>query len=116
RDADVAAGCRGFLMADLDLGVIGNSIVAALVDRRGRIVWYCLPRFDGDPVFCSLLNGEDPKQGFAEVVLEDLASASQQYLDNTAVLVTTLTDAHGATLRITDFVPRFKQYDRIFRP
>ncbi len=103
-------------MPDLNLGVIGNSIVAALVDRRGRVVWHCLPRFDGDPVFCSLLNGENPEAGFAEVVLEGLASASQEYLGNTAVLVTTLTDSHGATLRITDFIPRFKQYDRIFRP
>ena len=103
-------------MPDLNLGVIGNSSVAALIDRRGRIVWYCLPRFDGDPVFCSLLNGEDPPEGFAEILLENLASASQEYLGNTSVLVTTLTDSHGATLRITDFVPRFKQYDRIFRP
>ena len=103
-------------MPDLNLGVIGNSSVAALIDRRGRIVWYCLPRFDGDPVFCSLLNGEDPAEGFAEILLENLASASQEYLGNTSVLVTTLTDAHGATLRITDFAPRFKQYDRRFRP
>ena len=51
-----------------------------------------------------------------EILLENLASASQEYLGNTSVLVTTLTDSHGATLRITDFVPRFKQYDRIFRP
>jgi hypothetical protein len=62
-------------MPDLDLGVIGNSAVAALIDRRSRILWYCLPRFDGDPVFCSLLNGESPADGFSEVVLEDLASA-----------------------------------------
>jgi len=103
-------------MPDLNLGVIGNSSVAALIDRRGRIVWYCLPRFDGDPVFCSLLNGEDPAEGFAEILLENLASASQEYLGNTSVLVTTLTDSHGATLRITDFAPRFKQYDRRFRP
>ena len=103
-------------MPDLNLGVIGNSSVAALIDPKGRIVWYCLPRFDGDPVFCSLLNGEDPAEGFAEILLENLASASQEYLGNTSVLVTTLTDSHGATLRITDFAPRFKQYDRIFRP
>ena len=103
-------------MPDLNLGVIGNSSVAALIDRRGRIAWYCLPRFDGDPVFCSLLNGEDPPEGFAEILLENLASASQEYLGNTSVLVTTLTDSYGATLRITDFAPRFKQYDRIFRP
>jgi GH15 family glucan-1,4-alpha-glucosidase len=103
-------------MPDLDLGVIGNGIVAALIDRRGRIVWHCLPRFDGDPVFCSLLNGDNPDSGFAEVVLENLADARQSYLGNSAILVTTLTDSKGAALRITDFCPRFKQFDRIYRP
>src|SRR5581483_6627058 len=51
-------------MPDLNLAVIGNSIVAALADRRARIVWYCLPRFDGDPVFSSLLDGDEPAGGF----------------------------------------------------
>ena len=103
-------------MPDLDLGVIGNGVVAALIDRRGRIVWHCLPRFDGDPVFCSLLNGENPDSGFAELVLENLADTQQSYLGNSAILVTTLTDSKGASLRITDFCPRFKQFDRIYRP
>jgi GH15 family glucan-1,4-alpha-glucosidase len=107
---------EGFVMPNLDLGLIGNSMVAALIDRHARIVWYCLPRFDGDPVFCSLLNGEKPGEGFAEVELQNRASSTQEYLVNTAVLVTTMTDVHGATIRVIDFVPRFKQYDRIFRP
>jgi hypothetical protein len=44
-------------MTSLDLGVIGNSNVAALIDRGGRVVWMSWPRIDGDPVFCSLLDG-----------------------------------------------------------
>ena len=44
-------------MSSLDLAVIGNCMIAALVDRRARIVWCCFPRFDGDPVFCDLLDG-----------------------------------------------------------
>ena len=39
----------------LSLGVIGNCAFSALIDARGRIVWCCLPRFDGDPVFNALL-------------------------------------------------------------
>ena len=42
--------------ASLSLGVIGNCAFSALVDARGRIVWCCLPRFDGDPVFNALLD------------------------------------------------------------
>ena len=33
----------------LELGVIGNCEIAALVDESARIVWACLPRLDGDP-------------------------------------------------------------------
>ncbi len=103
-------------MEDLNLAVVGNSIVAALVNRRGRVVWYCLPRLDGDPVFCSLLNGVDAEHGFLETVIEDLASTHQEYLGNSAVLVTTLTDRNGGAVRITDFIPRFERHERIFRP
>jgi GH15 family glucan-1,4-alpha-glucosidase len=42
----------------LNLAVIGNCQISALIDTVGRIVWACLPRHDGDPVFCSLLGGD----------------------------------------------------------
>ena len=42
--------------ASLDLGVTGNCIISALIDRQARIVWSCLPRLDGDPVFHSLID------------------------------------------------------------
>ena len=41
--------------ASLDLALIGNCAISALVDKRGAIVWCCAPRFDGDPIFHSLL-------------------------------------------------------------
>src|SRR5947209_4178463 len=48
------------LRRSLDLAPIGNGRIAALVDTAGRIVWWCFPRFDGDPVFCALLaNGAE---------------------------------------------------------
>jgi len=39
--------------ANLDLGVIGNGSFGALVDAQARVVWSCLPAFDGDPAFCA---------------------------------------------------------------
>lgn len=42
-----------------ELGLLGDTRTAALVDARGRIVWMCLPHFDGDPVFGALLAGGD---------------------------------------------------------
>lgn len=41
-----------------DLGLLGDTRTAALVDTRGRILWLCLPHFDGEPVFGALLAGE----------------------------------------------------------
>lgn len=102
------------MTANLDLAIIGNSIIGALIDRRGRIVWGCFPRFDGDPVFCNLLAG-DSNEGSFEIEVLNLAKVEQRYIDNTAILVTTMTDAEGHSLRITDFAPRFKHYGRIFR-
>ena len=39
-----------------DMGLIGNCQCSALVDRHGAVVWSCLPRFDSEPVFASLLD------------------------------------------------------------
>jgi pentatricopeptide repeat protein len=104
-------------MSDLDLGVIGNCAVAALVDRDARVVWYCLPRFDGDPVFHALLGApkEAPDEGVFAIELEEHIHSEQHYIENTAVLVTELHGRQGS-LRITDFAPRFVWRDRLFYP
>ena len=38
-------------MQSLDLAVIGNCVVSALIDKQGRHVWHCHPRLDADPIF-----------------------------------------------------------------
>jgi GH15 family glucan-1,4-alpha-glucosidase len=104
-------------VSGLDLGVVGNCIVAALVDERGTIVWHCHPRIDGDPVFCGLLEPRaGPAEGRFAIELQGLASTRRRYIDNSAVLETLLLDGQGRGVRITDFAPRFRQYDRVFRP
>jgi len=99
----------------LDLALIGNCRVAALVNGTGRIVWWCFPGFDSNPVFCRLLASEEEK-GFCDVVVADLVDAKAEYARNTAILETELEDRHGGRVRITDFAPRFPRYERIFRP
>jgi GH15 family glucan-1,4-alpha-glucosidase len=99
----------------LDLAVIGNGRTAALVDPTARIVWWCFPRFDADPIFCRLLSGGEDK-GFTDVVLDQMVEYQSDYLRNTAVVSTVLTDRHGGAVRITDFAPRFRQLGRVFRP
>lgn len=103
---------------NLELALIGNCTIGALVSRQAEIVWCCMPRFDGDPVFCSLLKDDatDSLTGTFAIDLEDFSHSEQAYEKNTAVLTTTLYDTHGNGVIITDFVPRFKQYGRTYRP
>jgi GH15 family glucan-1,4-alpha-glucosidase len=105
-------------MTSLDLGVIGNGMIGALVDARGEIVWACFPRFDGDPAFCTLLRvrAGDGDYGFFAVELLDAAREEQAYLANTPILVTRLYDGNGGCVEITDFAPRFRQFGRMFCP
>lgn len=99
----------------LELGVIGNCTLAALVNEKATITWCCFPHFDGDPAFCALLepHREGGDWGFQ---LEDFDHAEQAYLDNSAILVTTLHDRHGGCVEITDFAPRYRQHGRLYHP
>jgi GH15 family glucan-1,4-alpha-glucosidase len=99
----------------LDLAVIGNGRTAALVDRNGRMVWWCFPRFDSDPIFCRLIAGDEEK-GFFDVVLEGFSHSQSRYERNTATVETLLTAKDGSAIKITDFAPRFRNFDRILRP
>ena len=71
-----------------DLGLMGDTRTAALVDTRGRVVWLCLPHFDGEPVFGDLIAGTEGgvftlgPAGDAEVV-------ERRYREGSAVLDTT---------------------------
>jgi GH15 family glucan-1,4-alpha-glucosidase len=105
-------------VTSLDLGLVGNGTVGALVNPLGEIVWACFPRFDGDPAFCSLLRARsgDADFGFFTIELIDHARHEQEYLTNTPVLVTRLYDGSGACIEVTDFAPRFRHHGRVFCP
>ncbi|WP_293603292.1 glycoside hydrolase family 15 protein [Polaromonas sp. UBA4122] len=111
----------------LAMGVIGNCAFSALIDARGRIVWCCLPRFDGDPVFNALIepgtgnNDGDISPSSAQssafgIEIEDFSESKQWYEPNTAVLRTQLFDKSGQGIEITDFAPRFFSHSRFFKP
>lgn len=105
-------------MSTLALGVIGNCAASALIDGKGRMVWSCMPRPDGDPVFHALIDGDSTpeKQGYWSVEMENLARAEQEYAANTTVLITRLFDDCGNALEIVDYAPRFFWRERLFRP
>ncbi|HEU5296154.1 MAG TPA: glycoside hydrolase family 15 protein [Burkholderiaceae bacterium] len=102
----------------LNLAMIGNCSISALIDSRGRIVWWCMPRFDGDPVFHALLGPSkaDADDGHFSIELESLRHTEQAYDPGTAIVRTRLFDASGQGIEITDFAPRFAHHGRTFRP
>ena len=90
----------------LDLAVIGNGQTAALLEPASRLVWWCYPRFNGDPVFSRLLAGDEEK-GFCDVVLDGMVDFSSDYERNTPIVSTVLSNSQNASVKITDFVPLF---------
>jgi GH15 family glucan-1,4-alpha-glucosidase len=96
-----------------DLGLVGNCQYAALIDRRGEVVWCCLPRFDSEPIFSTLLDEKDGGRFVAGA--PDGSPGVQQYLGNTNVLETRFEGPDGS-FRVLDFAPRFFQFERVFRP
>jgi GH15 family glucan-1,4-alpha-glucosidase len=117
RATAAAASVEGPL-ADLDLALIGNGRIGALVDAKASIVWCCFPRFDGDPVFCTLLDTARPgdARGIWSVELVDAAEITQSYAENTAVVVTRMTDRTGGVIEISDCAPRFLNHGRLYQP
>ena len=96
-----------------NLGLIGNCQCSALVDATGSVVWSCLPRFDSEPVFSTLLDAKDG--GCFTIAPADGARGVQRYIENTNVLETRFESPEGS-FRVLDFFPRFLQFDRSFRP
>ncbi|OGT82159.1 MAG: hypothetical protein A3H91_15430 [Gammaproteobacteria bacterium RIFCSPLOWO2_02_FULL_61_13] len=96
-----------------NVGLIGNCQFSALVDHCGEIVWCCLPRFDSEPVFSTLLDAQDG--GRFSIAPANGDVGVQRYVENTNILETTFETKTGS-FRILDFAPRFILHDRMFRP
>ncbi len=101
-------------MHKYNLGIVGNCSFLAYVDTETNVQWMCMPRFDSRFVFGGLL---DKQKGgkFQIVPVDEGLSYHQYYIENTNILCTEVTSLSGK-YRVTDFAPRFEQYDRAFRP
>lgn len=85
-----------------DYAMIGDCHGSALVARNGDIDWCCLARFDDAPVLFRLLDAH--KGGFVSVRPGEPFETERQYIENTNVLQTLFTTAHG-TVCVTDLMP-----------
>jgi GH15 family glucan-1,4-alpha-glucosidase len=102
----------------LDLALVGNGTIGALVSSEGEVVWMCAPRFDGDPIFTSLLRGSAQPEHDGAFVIEmmNAVRVEQQYIADTPILVSRFFDAEGACAQVTDFAPRFAQNGKVVSP
>ena len=106
------------LVTSLDLALVGNGAIGALIDAGGTVVWCCLPRFDGDPVFGALLAGQSHRgrAGSFAIELVGAVRIEQEYAADTPVLVTRCYDKKGGGIEITDFCPRLEKGRDLFCP
>ena len=85
-----------------DHALLSDQRTTALVTREGDINWLCMPRFDSDALFCSLLG--DESHGHWSLRIADGEVLSRRYLPATMVLETVWRSPTG-TARVTEFLP-----------
>jgi len=96
-----------------DMGVVGNCAFLALIGTDTAVRWLCWPRFDSSFVFGPLLDEQKGGEYSIRPALE--FTSTQYYVPNTNVLCTEVETADGK-YRVTDFAPRFLQYERYYKP
>lgn len=97
-----------------DYGLIGNCAYQAHIEKNSNVAWMCWPRFDSSFIFGGML--DDEKGGeFSIKPPSGIASSRQYYIENTNILCTEIESEEG-WYKITDFAPRFLQFDRYFKP
>lgn len=95
-------------------GVVGNCAYIAHIENNTNVNWMCWPRFDDSFIFGSLL--DDEKGGsFSLLPPTESYQTKQYYIENTNVICTEISYSEG-TYRVTDFAPRFYQYERYYKP
>ena len=102
-------------MNSLELGLIGNSRTSALIDRNARIVWWCCPTFDSDPVCwpADAARRSRPRHTVISTSVSTKSGQADQYYErNSAVLVTRFGDNAHNVIEIIDFAPCFPMHDR----
>lgn len=97
-----------------DLGLIGNCSYQAHIHLNTNVEWMCWPRFDSSFIFGGLLD-KNKGGSFSITPADSKGEFSQHYLENTNILCTDVATNDGK-YRVTDFAPRFFQFDRYFKP
>jgi len=91
-------------MDNLDYGVVGNCVSAALISKTGSIEWLCFPDFDSSSEFAKILDQQ--KGGEFGFLVDDDYVISQKYHPYTNILKTRF-ERGSDKFEIIDFMPRF---------
>lgn len=86
-------------------GFIASNRTGALVTATGKIDWACMPNFDSEPIFASIL---DRKKGgyFSINPLEtDDLHVFHYYREFTNILVTEFVRNDKTVMKVSDFIP-----------
>jgi GH15 family glucan-1,4-alpha-glucosidase len=86
-----------------DYALIGDTQTAALVGLNGSIDWLCVPRFDSDACFATLL-GDERHGRWLLAPAGGVRAVRRRYRPGTLVLETTFETEDG-TLVLTDCMP-----------
>jgi GH15 family glucan-1,4-alpha-glucosidase len=77
-----------------DYGLLGDTRTAALTSSEGSLDWMCVPRFDGEPVFGSLVGGS-AAGAFRLGPATAAPVIDRRYRDDSATLQTTWATPRG---------------------
>ena len=86
-----------------DHAMLSDGRTGALVCRDGTIDWLCMPRFDSEPCFASLL-GSGQNGGWWLRPRDPVLDTVRRYRGDTMILETEYETETGA-VRVTDFMP-----------
>lgn len=96
------------------MGVVGNCGFLAHIATNTNVEWMCWPFFDSSFIFGGLLDHEKGGE-FSILPASENFESKQYYVENTNILCTEIHTDEG-TYRVTDFAPRFFQYERYYKP
>jgi GH15 family glucan-1,4-alpha-glucosidase len=93
-------------------GIIGDTHTAALVGADGSIDWLCLPHFDSEACFASLLG--DRSNGCWQIAPTAEYTVTRRYRPDTLVLETEFATESGA-VRLVDCMPIREVHPQVVR-
>ncbi|MGC2661814.1 MAG: glycoside hydrolase family 15 protein [Bryobacteraceae bacterium] len=94
-------------------GLIGDTGTAALISAKGNLRWLCWPDFDSEACFASLLGTDE--NGVWSLAPASFHRQTRRYIPGTLVLETTYKHLFGATVSVTDFMPKRDGHSTVVR-